>query len=99
MLADGRLTGAIPRLTARQDTCGLALTRRAWPGQSSSGEDGTTTTTSVEDWEQWVGRGGAQGGWSRPLCDAGVTGASDLGFGRVRRACSDDPRVQAFAAF
>jgi hypothetical protein len=27
-----------------------------------------------------------------------VTGASDLGFGRVRRACSDDPRVRAFAA-
>jgi hypothetical protein len=59
VLADGRLTGAIPRLTARQDTCGLALTRRAWPGQSSSGEDGTTT--SVEDWEQWVGRGVLKG--------------------------------------
>jgi len=28
-----------------------------------------------------------------------VTGTSDLGFGRVKGVCSDDPRVLAFAAF
>jgi hypothetical protein len=57
VLADGRLTGAIPRLTARQDTCGLALTRRAWPGQSSSGEDGTPPPPA---WR--IGSSGSAGG-------------------------------------